>query len=357
MLAYESLGLAVCAATALAWIFGLHPTATVGLLLLLLGLLALLGVRASRGTVRRKTPQSPLDQLVGGLSKTRARLGLAIRRALGQELTESAVEELEVAMLEADMGVAVTTALLEDLRTAYREKKAEKPEELLSYLQHDLHQSLKKRGNSLAKAPSGPTVVLVVGVNGVGKTTSIAKLALLLKTQGKKVLLCAADTFRAAAVEQLTIWAERTGVRIVKGATGADPASVAHDAAEACIARNVDYLIVDTAGRLHTAKNLMAELAKIKRVLKKKIPKAPHEVLLVLDATLGQNAIAQARTFQEVTDVTGLFLAKLDGTAKGGVIVAIDKELEIPVKFVGLGEQPEDVQPFDAERFVKALFA
>jgi fused signal recognition particle receptor len=300
---------------------------------------------------------SAFAALMKGLEKTRARLGQALRRALGRELGQEAIDELEQAMLEADMGVAATQALLDDLNRAYRSKEARTTDELLKLLQRDLVRELSAKGNTLAKAASGPTVILVVGVNGVGKTTSIAKLTRLLREQGAKVLLCAGDTFRAAAVEQLGIWAERVGAPIVKGATGADPASVVHDAVEAALARGVDYLIVDTAGRLHTAKNLMSELGKIKRVIQKKIPEGPHEVLMVLDATLGQNAIQQAKTFQEVTDVSGLFLAKLDGTAKGGVVIAIHRELGIPVKFVGLGEKPEDIQPFDADKFVEALLA
>jgi len=342
-----------------AWL-GLHPALWGGALglVLVLVLLWLRSRRAARfGGAHPTRARSSLSQLMDGLKKTRARLGLSILRALGKEMTEAAIEELETAMLEADMGVAATEDLIDDLKTAFREKKARTAEELLQILKRDLRTKLEAKGTDLRRAPAGPTVILVVGVNGVGKTTSIAKLTRLLRQQGKRVLLCAADTFRAAAVEQLTIWAERTGARIVKGSTGADPAAVVHDGVEAALARDVDYLIVDTAGRLHTAKNLMRELGKIRRVIRKRIPDGPHEVLLVLDATLGQNAIQQARSFGEVTDVTGLFLAKLDGTAKGGVVVAIHRELDIPVKFVGLGEQAEDIQHFDAGRFVEALFA
>jgi fused signal recognition particle receptor len=200
-------------------------------------------------------------------------------------------------------------------------------------------------------------VILVAGVNGSGKTTSIAKLARLLAAEGKKVVLAACDTFRAAAVEQLTIWSERTGVQIVKQPTGSDPASVAYDAAEAAVAREADFLIVDTAGRLHTQTNLMKELEKIHRVLAKRIPGAPHETLQVLDATTGQNAIQQVKLFSEAIDVTGLFLAKLDGTAKGGVVIGIRHEIDVPVKFVGVGEKPDDIERFDPEQFVEALFA
>jgi len=206
-------------------------------------------------------------------------------------------------------------------------------------------------------AETGPTVILVAGINGAGKTTSIAKLAWILKNQlGKKVMVCASDTFRAAAVDQLTIWSQRIGVEIVKHKMGADPAAVAYDACEAAKARGFDALIVDTAGRLHTQDNLMRELTKIRDVVAKRIPGAPHEVLLVLDATTGQNAIQQAKNFGAAIGVTGLFLAKLDGTAKGGVVVSIHDQLNIPVKFVGLGETPEDIETFDPQRFVDALF-
>ena len=201
-----------------------------------------------------------------------------------------------------------------------------------------------------------PTVILVVGVNGSGKTTSIAKLAKFYRDRGKRVVLGAGDTFRAAAVEQLTIWSKRLGVEIVKQATGADPAAVAYDAAEAAVARGADVLIVDTAGRLHTQENLMRELEKIRRVIGKRIPDAPHETLLVLDATTGQNALQQARMFHEAAPVTGLFLAKLDGTAKGGAVLSIRDELGLPVKFIGLGETPDDIEPFDATSYVEALF-
>jgi len=209
----------------------------------------------------------------------------------------------------------------------------------------------------LRMAASGPTVILVAGINGAGKTTSIAKLAWILKNQmNKKVMVCASDTFRAAAVDQLTIWSERIGVEIVKHKMGADPAAVAYDACEAAKARAMDILIVDTAGRLHTQDNLMRELTKIRDVVAKRIPGAPHEVLLVLDATTGQNAIQQAKHFGAAIGVTGIFLAKLDGTAKGGVVISIHDQLNIPVKFVGLGETPEDIETFDPQRFVAALF-
>lgn len=330
-----------------------------GILLALLGLLALVYlIRAgARGGARQLAPDGTLDQLVAGLGKTRARLGSAIRKALGHEVSDDTLAELEAAMLQADMGVATTDAILSDVRAAYRDGRAKTAEGLLSILKDDLRKKLSEKGNALGAAAAPPTVILIVGVNGAGKTTSIAKLSKHLAAQGKKVLLCAGDTFRAAATEQLTLWAERIGVDIVKAGPGADPAAVAFDATEAAVARKVDYLIVDTAGRLHTNQNLMAELSKVKRVIQKRIPEAPHETLLVLDATTGQNAIAQAKSFTAATDVSGLFLAKLDGTAKGGIVVAIRNELDIPVKFVGLGEKADDIQRFDADKFVDALFA
>jgi fused signal recognition particle receptor len=206
-------------------------------------------------------------------------------------------------------------------------------------------------------ADSGPTVILVTGINGSGKTTSVAKLGHYFTQQGKRVILGACDTFRAAAVEQLTIWSDRIGVQIVKHDQGADPGAVAYDACEAAMAREADVLLVDTAGRLHTQDHLMRELGKIQRVVEKKIPGAPHEVLLVLDATIGQNAVNQARQFSEHVSVTGIFLAKLDGSAKGGIVVGIRDQLNVPVKFVGLGETPVDVEPFDPVLFIEALFA
>jgi fused signal recognition particle receptor len=323
---------------------------------LVLLVIAVLRLKAPPPRPLAAPPPGALEALAGGLAKTRDRLGLAIRRALGREVSQEALDGLEAALLEADVGVGPTQAVLDRVRAAFREGRARTPEALLAELKRDLRETLEGGGTALRAAPRAPTVVLVVGVNGAGKTTSIAKLATWLRGEGKKVLLCAGDTFRAAAVEQLRIWSERIGVGLVKSETGADPASVAFDATEAAIAREVDVLIIDTAGRLHTHQNLMAELSKIKRVVQKRIPDAPHEVLLVLDATAGQNALSQAREFTKATDVTGIFLAKLDGTAKGGIVLAIREQLDIPVKFVGIGEQPQDIQPFDPGRFVEALF-
>jgi fused signal recognition particle receptor len=230
-------------------------------------------------------------------------------------------------------------------------------EDAIEFLKARLKARLASGSREIAVAASKPTVVLVVGINGAGKTTSVAKIAKSLKDDGRSVLLAAADTFRAGAVAQLETWSRRLGVDLVKGAQGADPAAVAFDAAEAAIARGVDVLLVDTAGRLHTQDNLMRQLTKIRNVLAKKIPGAPHEILLVLDATSGQNAVLQATAFKAACDVSGIFLAKLDGTAKGGIVVAIRDALDVPVKLVGVGETPDDVQPFDPDRFVEAMFA
>ena len=249
-----------------------------------------------------------------------------------------------------------TDKIMKGLREAYKNREIETTDKVRDFLKSDLKKRLTQDGNDVRWAGAPPTVILVAGVNGVGKTTSIAKLGRLFTSEGKKVILAASDTFRAAAVDQLTIWAERLDVDIVKHGMGADPAAVVFDACDAALARKADVLLIDTAGRLQTKENLMRELSKIRNVAAKKIAGAPHEVLLVLDATTGQNAISQAEHFKAATDVTGLFLAKLDGTAKGGIVVAIKERLAIPVKFVGLGETPDDVARFNAEEFVEALF-
>jgi len=241
------------------------------------------------------------------------------------------------------------------VRSAYKEKKITEADEVRDYLRGVLKDLLLERDNRLLAATAKPTVILVAGVNGTGKTTTIAKLARRLKGADHRVILAAADTFRAAAVEQLTIWSERLGVDIVTGEANADPASVAYRGAEAALEKEADYLIVDTAGRLHTQKNLMMELTKIRTVLGKKIPDAPHEVLLVLDATTGQNAMNQATSFTDAVRVTGIALTKLDGTAKGGIVVTVNNQLQIPVKYIGVGEGIEDLQEFDASSFVDAL--
>jgi len=294
-----------------------------------------------------------------GLFKTRSRIAAGLKSILtvGRRIDAELLDELEALLISADLGVSTATALIDDLKVKYKEREIQKADEIIAYLKEDLKGQLEERPNMLAESDTPPTVIMVVGVNGTGKTTSIGKLSHYLTGQGKKVLLSASDTFRAAAVEQLDIWAERVGIDTVKHTTGADPAAVAFDACEAALARGADYLIVDTAGRLHTNKNLMQELAKIERVISKNVPNAPHEVLLVLDATTGQNALSQTRVFKDFVNVTGLFLAKLDGTAKGGIVITILREIDTPVKFIGVGETLEDIEPFDSQRFVEALFS
>jgi fused signal recognition particle receptor len=299
-----------------------------------------------------------LDRLKQGLRKTRDALADGLARVVrGRRLDEDLLEEIEETLLRSDVGVATSARLVQELREAGKRGEVRAGEEVLPFLKKSLVARLSEGGEGLARAARKPTVILIVGVNGSGKTTSIAKLAGWLKERGEKVVLGAGDTFRAAAVEQLTIWSKRLGVDIVKQEANADPAAVAFDAADAAVSRGADILILDTAGRLHTQENLMRELEKIRRVLGKRIPGAPHETLLVLDATTGQNAVQQARRFHEATPVTGIILAKLDGTARGGVVLSIRDELGLPVKFVGVGEKLSDIEPFDAKAFVEALFS
>lgn len=301
-----------------------------------------------------------LDKLKGALKKTSEVLNTDVRTLFipGRQIDDAFLTETEEKLIRADMGVGNVTRIIGEIRDRWRLGKIRNQDEAGQIFREEL---LKGWGGpetrELTFAPSGPTVIMVCGVNGAGKTTSIAKLAWLLKNEmHKKVMLCASDTFRAAAVDQLSIWADRLKVEIIKHKTGADPAAVAYDACEAAKTRGVDVLIVDTAGRLHTQEHLMRELTKIRDVVAKRIADAPHEVMLVLDATTGQNAIAQAKNFAAAVNVTGIFLAKLDGTAKGGVVLSIRDQLKIPVKFVGLGETPEDIETFDPQRFVEALF-
>jgi fused signal recognition particle receptor len=299
-----------------------------------------------------------LEKLKNGLLKTRKALTARVRDLfrLAPVVDDAFLAELEEILISADIGVDATLGIIADLRAAAKAAKESRPEALYDILKVDIAKRLRGGSAAVAVAATPPTVILVAGVNGTGKTTSIAKLGHFYRSQGKKVLLAASDTFRAAACEQLAIWAGRIGVDIVKHQTGADPAAVAFDACEAALARGVEVLIIDTAGRLHTDDNLMRELSKISKVVGRKIPGAPHEVLLVLDATAGQNALSQASRFKEGINVTGIFLAKLDGTAKGGIVVAICDKIGIPVKFVGIGEKCDDIEPFDADRFVQALF-
>lgn len=293
-----------------------------------------------------------------GLARTKQRFVSGLKSMLtGRTVDPELLDELEAMLIQADMGVATATKICDDLKTAYEEKRITKGEDVLEFLKVELKSYWPESDRSLNQAGKGPTVILVAGINGAGKTTSVAKLAWMFQQQGKKVVLAAGDTFRAAAVEQLTIWSERIGCEIIKGTSGGDAAAVVYDATEAAEARGADVLLVDTAGRLHTQENLMRELTKIRDVVSRRMPGAPHEVLLVLDATTGQNAINQAKAFLQAIDVTGIFLAKLDGTAKGGIVVAIRNEIDLPVKFVGVGEGFEDVEAFDPEAFVEALFA
>jgi len=295
-------------------------------------------------------------RLRAALQKTREALGKGLARlfSFGRKLDEQFLDELEHVLYQADLG-PLGTRVVDELKTAYRERRIAETAQVPAFLRARLLERLRGAEAPLVKAPSPPTVVLIVGVNGSGKTTSIAKLAHWLQAQGHKVLLGAGDTFRAAAVEQLTLWAERLRIPIIKQATGADPAAVAFDACAAAIARKVDYLLLDTAGRLHTQKNLMEELKKVVRVVQKQLPDAPHETLLVLDATTGQNAIRQAGEFSKSAPVTGLLLAKMDGTAKGGAVFGIREVLPVPVKFLGVGESLEDLEPFRVEPFVDAI--
>lgn len=292
------------------------------------------------------------------LGKTRNQLLDNVKRVFGAHsaIDEEVFEELEEILIQADLGVETTLEVVQQMRDIAQEQKLEDPEELLAILREELTKALEPGDHALNwEAPGGTHVTLVSGVNGSGKTTTIGKLAARLKAEGKSVVLGAADTFRAAAVEQLTIWSERAGVPIVKHKEGSDPAAVVYDATDAALSRQADCLIIDTAGRLHTKVNLMEELKKIQRVIRKRIPDGPHEVLLVLDATTGQNGLQQAERFTEALNVTGIVLTKLDGTAKGGIALAIQKQLGIPIKFIGFGEGIDDLQPFNAREFVDAL--
>ncbi|MGD0154311.1 MAG: signal recognition particle-docking protein FtsY [Thermacetogeniaceae bacterium] len=275
--------------------------------------------------------------------------------AVTHQIDEEFFEDLETIMIQADMGMAVTTRLIAELRTEAKKQRLKEPGQIKALLSSQMEELLGGPA-PLNVNEQGLTVYLVVGVNGVGKTTTIGKLAHSLVKEQKRVLLAAADTFRAAAIEQLEIWSDRTGVEMVKHQAGSDPAAVVFDAIQAAVRRGIDLLIIDTAGRLHTKSNLMEELRKIRRVISRELPGAPHEVLLVLDATTGQNAIRQAELFKEATEVTGIVLTKLDGTAKGGIILAIKEELDIPVKLVGTGEGREDLKAFSGREFLEALF-
>ncbi|MEL7483044.1 MAG: signal recognition particle-docking protein FtsY [Planctomycetota bacterium] len=302
--------------------------------------------------------KSIAKKLSKGLAKTRETVfGGLVSMLTGRKLDEQLIDEIEARLIRADVGVTATRRLIEGIRADHKAGTLERGEDVLAYLKRELKAMWPAEDRELTFAESGPTVILVTGVNGAGKTTSISKLCKKLTDDGKSVLLGACDTFRAGAVRQLEIWGERLGVDVIKGQQGGDPAAVAFDACAAGLARNADVIILDTAGRLQTQAGLMDQLSKIRRVAEKQIPGAPHEVLLVLDATAGQNALRQAEGFAEAAGVTGIFLAKLDGTARGGMAVAVRDQTDIPVKFIGLGETPDDVEPFDPESFVEAMFA
>lgn len=296
-------------------------------------------------------------RLVKGLTKTRDNIVSGIDAIFNgfSAIDDDFYEEIEETLVMGDMGINTTNAIIENLRQQVEEKKIKEPAQCKELLINSIKEQMKV-GEADYLFENRKSVILVIGVNGVGKTTSVGKLAGKLKAQGKKVILAAADTFRAAAGEQLTQWANRAGVEIIGGQNGADPASVVYDAVAAAKARNADVLICDTAGRLHNKKNLMEELRKIYRILEREYPEAYLETLVVLDGTTGQNALLQARQFKEVADVSGIILTKLDGTAKGGIAVAIESELDIPVKYIGVGETIDDLQKFDSDQFVNALF-
>lgn len=312
-----------------------------------------------RDRVTKKT-ETVTSKFREGLSKTsQSFVGKMEALVTGyQKIDEEFYEELEELLIEADVGVSTVMELVDELREDVKERKIDNPTELRPLLSEKLVGLLqgKAEETGLNINNDGLTVYLFVGVNGVGKTTSIGKMAHTFKSEGKKVLLAAGDTFRAGAIEQLEVWGERVGVDVIRHQAGSDPAAVVFDAIQAAQSRAVDVLLVDTAGRLQNKVNLMQELNKIYRVTQREVPDAPHEVLLVLDATTGQNALNQAKTFKEAAGVTGIVLTKLDGTAKGGIVIAIRNELDLPVKMVGLGEKMDDLQPFDAEEFVFALF-
>ena len=297
-------------------------------------------------------------RLVAGLSKTRNNIVAGIDSIFSgfSAIDDDFYEEIEETLIMGDIGIHATEAIIEDLKAKVKEQKIKEPSECKALLIDTIKRQMDL-GENAYEFENRRSVVLVIGVNGVGKTTSIGKLAGQLKDQGKKVLLAAADTFRAAAIEQLTEWANRAGVDIIAQQEGSDPAAVVYDAVSAAKARNADVLLCDTAGRLHNKKNLMEELRKIHRIIDKEYPDAYRETLVVLDGTTGQNALEQARQFREVTDITGIILTKLDGTAKGGIAVAIQAELGIPVKYIGIGEQMDDLQKFNPDEFVNALFA
>ena len=305
-----------------------------------------------------ETKSSLFARLKQGLSKTRKKFAGTVKSvlSLGYKLDDDAMDMLTEALIAADIGPRAAERMARDVQAAFRDGRFVDAGDGLLFLKEEMKASIRGWDTAPRWSDTGPTVWLIAGVNGAGKTTSIAKLAKFYKDRDKKVLICAGDTYRAAAIEQIEIWSERVGVELVKHKHGGDPAAVAYDAVEAALARHMDLLIVDTAGRLHTKEHLMREIEKIEKVISRRIPDAPHEVLLVLDATTGQNGVMQARIFHESLRLTGLFLSKLDGTAKGGIVLGMRDQIDLPVKFVGLGETADDVEPFDGSQFVEALF-
>jgi fused signal recognition particle receptor len=313
------------------------------------------------GSLDEVQKPSFIDRMKEAVSRTRENLAERIEDvvSIGKEIDRSTLDDLEATLIGADLGTTTTHEVLEKLRDKADRKQIKDVTELKRLLKEELLAILMSPTASrpLTKVEGTPEVIMVVGVNGAGKTTTIGKLAQVFRSQGKTVLMCAADTFRAAAIEQLEIWGQRTGTEVMKTKAGGDPSAVLFDALQSATARKTDYVIVDTAGRLHTKQNLMLELEKMKRTAQRIVPGAPHETLLVMDATTGQNGLQQARQFTQSSGVTGIVLTKLDGTAKGGVVVAISRELGLPVRFVGVGEKAGDLLPFDPKEFVDSLFA
>ncbi len=301
---------------------------------------------------------SLLDKLKSGVQKTRAGLVSALEDAIQgkREIDADLLDEIEYTLISADIGVRTTEEILDRIRERAGRHQLNDATELKGLIREHLLEILQASERAPARVAEPPAVVLVIGVNGAGKTTTIGKLAQRFKNEERSVLLCAADTFRAAAIDQLEIWGERTGTPVIRQSPGSDPSAVLFDALNAAKARKSDYVIVDTAGRLQTKENLMLELRKMSRTAKKVIPDAPHEVLLVLDATTGQNGLEQARKFTETSSVTAIALTKLDGTAKGGIVIAIARELNLPIRYIGVGEKVDDLLPFDAEAFIDSLF-
>jgi fused signal recognition particle receptor len=312
------------------------------------------------GSLDEEQKPNFIERMKQAVSRTRENLAERIEDvvSIGKEIDRSTLDDLEATLIGADLGTTTTREVLDKLRDKADRKQIKDVNELKRLLKEELLAILTATGTApVTKVEGTPEVIVVVGVNGTGKTTTIGKLTHVFREQGKTVVLCAADTFRAAAIEQLEIWGQRTGTEVIKTKAGGDPSAVLFDALQAASARKTDYVIVDTAGRLHTKQNLMLELEKMKRTAQRIIPGAPHETLLVMDATTGQNGLQQARQFTQSSGVTGIVLTKLDGTAKGGVVVAISRELGLPVRYVGVGEKIGDLLPFDAKEFVESLFA